>query len=298
MKVYTAFNPQMEFMASLFVFEQRSIFKKVDLGTKWRKEVSQLLPNEFITSLERKEVQVTLTWIHRCIQYGIFNGDSIDDLLKWTMDLDKVGLVEELSKQIATTPPPLPIVEVYKLLDQWNNYYFSTLDPSILHSLEEKQREIESLISNYDAVEVINIVTNGLQLEGFSEDLTVTLIPQYHARPIVLYQQDRNHHFYQFSVDDIKGTNVIPPKFLRVQQALSDENRLQILKQLANNPQTFKSIHQAIGLAKSTVHHHLIALRSAGLVHLHISPTGQDYYSFREQGVKEMERRVLQYIFN
>src|SRR5262249_57498517 len=48
--------------------------------------------------------------------------------------------------------------------------------------------------------------------------------------------------------------------------AVGDESRLRILRFLASGgPYTLTEVARATGLSQSTVHHHLIALRAAGL---------------------------------
>ncbi|SDZ64293.1 DNA-binding transcriptional regulator, ArsR family [Evansella caseinilytica] len=296
MKVYSRFTPQMEFMASLYVFEQQAIYKKTDLGAKWRKQVAAELPEDFCRQLENKDVSATLTWLHRCIQNDLTAGESVEDLLGFVQQEE-----EEFSPEVCkgiVGRPPLPAHDVYPLLDAWNDCYFSKLDPAMIAGLRKKQADIQELIGKKTAKEVINIATNGLSLDNQPDDLVVTLIPQYHARPVILYHMEGDTYFYQYAADDIPEKNgALPPVMLRVQQALSDENRLRILKLLAAKPQTFKAIHQYSGLAKSTVHHHLITLRSAGLVHLHISPGKPEYYTFRAQGLKELDGRMMDYVY-
>lgn len=51
-------------------------------------------------------------------------------------------------------------------------------------------------------------------------------------------------------------------------RALGDENRLRLLKLLHERDRTLQEFTEALDLAKSTIHHHLALLRSAGLVRL------------------------------
>jgi uncharacterized protein len=53
-----------------------------------------------------------------------------------------------------------------------------------------------------------------------------------------------------------------------VYRALGDGTRLRILRRLAAGSATVSRISEELGLAKSTVHEHLLSLRSAGLVRL------------------------------
>jgi ArsR family transcriptional regulator len=54
--------------------------------------------------------------------------------------------------------------------------------------------------------------------------------------------------------------------FIRVMKALSDPNRVKILKMLQNRVMCVCEIREALGLAQPTVSRHLKVLESAGLV--------------------------------
>lgn len=291
MRVSSTFNIQLEFMLSLYLFELPSFCKKTDLGLKWRNDVNKQLPSEWKEQWKDKGLSNTLTWIHTCIHSGVVPGETIEELLDW------VNQDDDSYSNINLPKPSFPMKKVYAFLKTWNDLYFKQLDPLLFEQLQKKQEEVQRLIEKQDPHKVVNEVTKGLFLENPSDDLEVILIPQYHARPIVMFHCQEKTHTYQFSAEEIVGVyESLPPILFRVQRALSDESRLQILKFIETGPQTFKTIHQFIGLAKSTVHHHLIALRAAGLVNIHVVQGKQDYYTFREQGLSEMEGRLLTYI--
>ena len=47
MKVISRFTPQMELIVSLYVFSTRSLYKKVDLGMRWRNETAKAFDDDF-----------------------------------------------------------------------------------------------------------------------------------------------------------------------------------------------------------------------------------------------------------
>ncbi|ARU62841.1 hypothetical protein CBW65_19070 [Tumebacillus avium] len=57
-----------------------------------------------------------------------------------------------------------------------------------------------------------------------------------------------------------------PASLVLLHKALGDENRLRLLKLLSEGERTLQELTEALELAKSTIHHHLALLRSAGLV--------------------------------
>ena len=58
------------------------------------------------------------------------------------------------------------------------------------------------------------------------------------------------------------------PRLVGLYRALGDGTRLRILRRLAAGAATVGRISAELGLAKSTVHEHLLSLRTAGLVRL------------------------------
>jgi len=53
---------------------------------------------------------------------------------------------------------------------------------------------------------------------------------------------------------------------MNLYKALSDERRLRVLKKLTMGSYTLQELADALGVAKSTMHHHVVTLRIAGLV--------------------------------
>jgi len=76
-----------------------------------------------------------------------------------------------------------------------------------------------------------------------------------------------------------------PPALLRLYKALGDEKRLRMLKILARSSATLQELADGVGLAKSSAHHHLVILRSAGLVRV----TAEEFsrYTLRRDVIPE-----------
>jgi DNA-binding transcriptional ArsR family regulator len=72
---------------------------------------------------------------------------------------------------------------------------------------------------------------------------------------------------------------------VRLHKALGDEKRLRMLKVLAQGPATLQELADAVGLAKSSAHHHTVILRSAGLVRVTLEENSR--YSLRREFIPE-----------
>ena len=116
----------------------------------------------------------------------------------------------------------------------------------------------------------------------------VVLIPSYINRP---YNSDSGHHdtriFYYPAADEsvAAGTGAPPVRLLRLAKALADERRLRILKKLSAGSYTLQELADDFGIAKTTMHHHLITLRTAGLVRMRLS---DKRYSLRQDVIDSL----------
>lgn len=118
------------------------------------------------------------------------------------------------------------------------------------------------------------------------------LVPQFHHRPWNVFQDYRDLRVIQYPADALPAVpGEPPPGLLRLTRALSDESRLRILRFLATGPRSFTDVVQFMGLAKSTVHHHMVVLRAAGLVRVH-DRGDVTTYSLRPGAVDELGDRL------
>lgn len=116
----------------------------------------------------------------------------------------------------------------------------------------------------------------------------VVLIPSYLNRP---YNSDSGHNdtriFYYPVADEsiTAGTGAPPVRLLRLAKALADDRRLRILKKLSTGSYTLQELADDFGIAKTTIHHHLITLRTAGLVRMRLS---DKRYSLRQDVIDSL----------
>ena len=80
---------------------------------------------------------------------------------------------------------------------------------------------------------------------------------------------------------------------LRLSKALGDESRLRALRRLAESPCTLQELADHVGLSKSTMHHHLAVLRSAGLLRMRFK---EKRYSLRTGPLAEMSGLLGDYL--
>lgn len=132
--------------------------------------------------------------------------------------------------------------------------------------------EARRLIATTVSVErCIEIVTNGWEYVPEPGIRQVLLIPSVIIRPQVYSLDCHEVKILCYPVADeyITGDFEAPPvRLVRLVKALGDERRLRILKRLATGSFTLQQLADYFDVGKTLMHHHLVVLRAAGLVHL------------------------------
>jgi DNA-binding transcriptional ArsR family regulator len=181
-------------------------------------------------------------------------------------------------------------------LTVWHAAYFQHVDPAMLAGLAAEAEARRELIAQQDPMEAVEAATNGIEFfapKGISQ---VLLVPQYHYRPINLYQSCRGWRHFHYPTDALPPTPGAPPDaLLRLTRGLDDASRLQMLRFLASGERSFTEIVEASGLAKSTVHHHLVLLRAAGLVRGTDRGAGAVSFRLRPTALDDLARRLADY---
>lgn len=156
------------------------------------------------------------------------------------------------------------------LIDFWSEHYLPSMNPALLSGLARHAEVGQELARRCDPIEVIEELTGGIRLGERPEDHRILLIPQYHCRPINLYFNFHGLTLFLYPAEALPPEpGEVPRELLRVTAALADSSRLKILRLVANKPLNFTDLVGQTGLAKSTVHHHLVILRAAGLLWVH-----------------------------
>jgi DNA-binding transcriptional ArsR family regulator len=144
---------------------------------------------------------------------------------------------------------------------------------------------------------VIEIATNGITLSDDHTRLPIVLIPTMVARPWVVFSAGADSFVLGYPVSDecIDGDpDAPPPGLVKLHKALGDERRLRILRTLAENEASLAELSKDADIAKSTLHHHLMLLRSAGLIRVEVGD--EKRYSLREDSLPEAATYLDHYI--
>jgi DNA-binding transcriptional ArsR family regulator len=143
----------------------------------------------------------------------------------------------------------------------------------------------------------IERATNGVDFRRDPWTRRVILTPHLSMRPwnVMTAHEDVAIICYPVADDSMSVDPDAPAASLvRLHKALGDERRLRILKILARGPATLQELSTSVGLAKSTTHHHMVILRSAGLVR---TTTEMDSrYSLRREAIPQLSSMLGRFL--
>lgn len=291
-------SPVHELINSLYAYIHGKQLKHAHLGSDWRQSVSRQLTTKFAAELSDERWEV----LHRInLLVGLCpEKSSVPRFIDWLRNQSPGEIYERLSPWVDLIPANLHEIRdrsVY-LLTEWHEQYFCHWGNEQLSVLQADAAYQRSLLETLEPIDLIEDATNGIRIEPVEELQTVYLIPQFHCHPYVIldFYQSVCTCMYPSPLLDSQ-LNQPPWGLLDTAQALADENRLHILRYIAQQPCSFSDIQQQIGLAKSTTNHHIAMLRRAGLIRAHHygSSTAQKY-SIREKGFANMLHSVRGFV--
>jgi DNA-binding transcriptional ArsR family regulator len=143
--------------------------------------------------------------------------------------------------------------------------------------------------------DLIETTTGGVRYLPEPGISRVILGPSYFSRPYNFLMSAREWRFFGYPVaDSALGPSdaLTPPlSLVRLHRALGDETRLRILKLLASRDLYLTEIAQQLDLSKPTIKHHMILLRSAGLVTITDSGSVM-YYTLRRNRLDDASAEI------
>lgn len=296
-KVEVDFAPMYECVSSMIVFLSKQNHNATDAGKLWVRDVQA----RFAPTLLRKMQDVAKSLDDFSLSPYIWScpGDrSVNGFLNWFDALTPGELYEIAGRFGQSVPSNLSELRnsASDILRQWHVGYFSDINPDILKGLELEAESRRMLLSENNGMEIVESATAGMRLYPTERLKQVIIIPQYHARPLVTSSIYDEFVFASYSSDVLPPEKGRPtPALLRLTRALSDETRLFILRFLTGKQCSFTEIVREVGVSKSTIHYHLIALRAAGLVIVHTTGKSNSY-SLRLEALNGLPKQIGSYL--
>jgi DNA-binding transcriptional ArsR family regulator len=155
---------------------------------------------------------------------------------------------------------------------------FEPHEPGLVARLEDDARRRREAATASSPEAVIAGATGGYVYEPEPEFRRVVLIPHLAAAPSLLLCQHRDARVICHPLQDhARAGENVDERIVRLGKALGDPARVRIVRRLGRGEASLSELAEVAGVAKSTAHHHLAALRAAGLVTLRGNARGYWY---------------------
>jgi DNA-binding transcriptional ArsR family regulator len=163
--------------------------------------------------------------------------------------------------------------------------------------LEADYRAKKAMARRISAERLLEIATSGINFTDDRAYKPIVLMPSMVARPWVVFASGPDFFVMGYPVSDEileSDSDAPPPWVVNLYKALGDERRLRVLRTLAEGDASLADLADTVDIAKSTLHHHLMLLRRAGLVRVHV---GEDKrYSLRDETIADATSALDHYI--
>jgi DNA-binding transcriptional ArsR family regulator len=286
-RVEIDYAPAYELLSSFTTYINRSKSKVLSLGQEWLHSVDQQLEPSFAEELSRFKDKFCIDWLTLLI-WRSPKPRTPESFFSWLESFTPGGLYELMVPYLLqNSMQNLGDLggwrdQCVNMLRKWNEQYFQHIHPDILEQLEQDALAKTSILPVVDVERFAEQTSGGLFIEPSSELELVVFVPSYHIRPLTLYSKHKSVLIVTYPFEPVADETSGPPaQLVRITRALADETRLKILQFLVAGQRRFIDVVQFTGLSKSAVHSHLLILRVAGLIRVHIHYDSTERYSLR-----------------
>ena len=186
--------------------------------------------------------------------------------------------------------------ELIAVLTEWAERVWKPEALTIMPIIERDAEAKRELQRDLPMDQFITTATNGVEFVPRPGINRVVMVPSFINRPLVAYVEFGEVFVIVFPVADesVSAENDAPPlRLLRLSKALGDEKRLRILRALSDGEKSLMELAEMFGVAKTTMHHHMLILRSAGLISVGV---GSKRYRLRSETVPDVGALLSGYL--
>ena len=171
--------------------------------------------------------------------------------------------------RLLTTSSDAVQAEVSSIVEAWASQVFPMYAADALRIVDRDVALKERLFGASPGRDALQIATNGVDFEPTAWATEIVVIPTVALRPFLAPIEFGAAAIFLCSVADeaFDADPAAPPRrVVKIAVAIGDELRLRILHALVDDEMTASEIADRLGVDRTSLHHHLGILRSAGLV--------------------------------
>lgn len=295
-------SPVYELLDSFMLYVTRKWTSNLDIGPDWVRDIDGRIPPPKVAALRTaadwpfNDYDVLYTWAYT-------HGPAAK--VQLFLEHMESATAEEWFGLAAPYIPGFTLEECRRIKDGygpllrlWHEQYFRHVESKMLALLIEDASEKKLLQSKMEPGALIEYASGGIVIEDIPELETVVLLPTVHHRPINTYCFLNKLILVQYPVDvPVENEEEPPTLLLRMTKALSDPVRLKLLRYVADEPKSLWEIQSEFsGQSGDILMHHLLMLRVAGLLRIHLRDEQNERFSIRPDGASELQMFLESYI--
>jgi DNA-binding transcriptional ArsR family regulator len=186
--------------------------------------------------------------------------------------------------------------DLVEVIEIWAERVWNPESLTIMPIIERDADAKRDLMRDMPLETFVPTATNGVEYTPRPGVERIVMIPSFLNRPFVSFVEFGDVYLITYPVADesISADSDAPPlRLVRLSKALGDEKRLRVLRALADGEKTLMELAEMFGVAKTTMHHHMIVLRSAGLITVGV---GSKRYRLRHETVPDVGALLSGYL--
>lgn len=294
-------SPVYELLDSFMLYVTRKWISNLDIGPDWVRDLDNRIPPQKVSKLLQAaewpftDYDVLYAWAYR-------RGSS-SQVSEFLDDMEQLP-AEEWLERAQPFIPGFTLAECKRMLEGyapllrlWHEQYFRHVEHKMLPLLLEDAEEKKMLQSKMDPVSLIEYASGGVVVEEIPGLETIVLLPTVHNRPINTYCFYQSLMIVQYPVEvPVENEDEPPTVLLRMTKALSDPSRLRLLRYVAHEPKSLWEMQSELNQSADILMHHLMMLRVAGLLRIHLQGEPDERFSIRPDGASELQLFLESYI--
>jgi DNA-binding transcriptional ArsR family regulator len=183
------------------------------------------------------------------------------------------------------------------ILETWRDLVFADhiamVEPILLREVDRlRQRSAELSQDRF-----LEEATGGATIVAEPGTETIELFPHWALRPWDVFWEHGTSQIVGVAVRPEHASadpDEPPERLISLAKALGDERRLRVLRRLSTGSYSLQELADHFAIPKTTLLHHLVILRAAGIVR--IGPGNAGRYSLRPEMPRELQRLLEAYL--
>lgn len=181
--------------------------------------------------------------------------------------------------------------EIARSLDRWLADVFVELEPEFAEVQRSSAIEAREMLAKRDLESVLDRVAPGMTFTREVGQEVVVLTPSVIARPAFALSDYGPTLVIAYSAPTQSEDSDRPPeRLVLIAKAMGDDLRLRALRELRDGPMSATELARRLGVPRTSIHHHLNLLLSAGLARMAVDDARTGNIELRAAGVAELAR--------